>query len=89
MSKLSLLLDFSSSTGESAENCTDISTRLHGDNTKLILFVDPGEESLCIIVENASAFGPVTVKAAGFKETVALFEQEVIIDQLLLLLRGH
>jgi hypothetical protein len=40
-------------------------------------------------VENASAFGPVTVKTAGFKETVALFEQEVIIDQLLLLLRGH
>jgi hypothetical protein len=89
VSKLSFLLDFSSSPGKSAENCSDVSAWLHGDNTKLILFVDPGEESLCIIVENASAFGPVTVKAAGFKETVALFEQEVIIDQLLLLLRSH
>jgi hypothetical protein len=31
-------------------------------------------------VENASAFGPVTVQTAGFEETVALFEQEMISD---------
>ena len=89
VSKLSLLLDFSSSTGESAKNCTNVSTRLHRDYTKLILFVDPSEESLGVIVEDASAFGPVTVQTAGFKETVALLEQEMIVDQLLLLLGRH
>jgi len=61
VSKLSLLLDFSSSTGKPAKNCTNISTRLHRDYTKLILLVDPSQECLRVIVEDASAFGPVTV----------------------------
>lgn len=89
MSKLSLLLDFSSSTGKSAKNCTNVSTRLHRDYTKLILFVDPSEKSLGVIVEDASAFRPVTVQTAGFKETVTLLKQEVIFDKLLLLLGCH
>jgi len=40
-------------------------------------------------VEDTSAFGPVTVKATGIEESVALFEQEVISDELVLLSRGH
>jgi hypothetical protein len=55
----------------------------------LIFLVDPGQESLVGVVENTSAFGPVTVKAARLEETVSLFKEEVIVNQLLLLFCSH
>ena len=60
------------STAEALEDGTDVGTLLHGDDTKLILFVDPDEESLLSVVEDTSAFGPVAVQATGLKETVTL-----------------
>lgn len=74
MGKLGLLLDLVGSAGKSAENGADISTILHGDDSKLVLLVDPGKESLGIIVENASALGPLAVKAASLEEAIALLE---------------
>ena len=87
--EFSLLLNFSGSACKSTENSTDISTLLHRDNTELIFFVDPSEESLGIVVEDTSAFRPVTVKTTSLEETVTLLEQEVVVNQLLLLLRSH
>lgn len=83
------LLDLSGGTSKSAKNFTDIGTLLHGDDTELILLVDPCQESLGIIMEDTSAFRPVTVKTASLKETVALLEQKVIVNKLLLLLSSH
>jgi hypothetical protein len=40
-------------------------------------------------MENSSAFWPVAVQTTGFQEAIAFFKQEVVVDQLLLLLRGH
>ena len=67
-----MLLDVGSSAGESVEDCVDVSTGLHGDDTELILFIDPDEEGLGIIVEDTSAFGPFTVKTASLQESVSL-----------------
>ena len=62
MSKLALGLDVSGSSGESLEDFLDTSTLLHGDNSELILLIDPHEEGLGIIVEDTTATGPVTVQ---------------------------
>ena len=42
----SLLLDLSSGDRESLENFPDVGSSLHGDDSELILFVDPDEECL-------------------------------------------
>ena len=40
-------------------------------------------------MEDASAFWPVSVEVAGIEEAVTLFEEEMIVDKLLLLLWSH
>ena len=64
-------------------------TVLHGDDTKLILFIDPDQESLCIIVVDTATLGPVTLHASGDQVLVSRHEQEVIVDQLLTVGLGH
>ena len=89
VSELSLCLDLSSSNSESAENSSDISSLLHGDNSKLILLVDPDQECLFLVVENTSTSWPVSVETTGFQESVSFLEQEVISNQLSLFFFGH
>ena len=79
----------SGSLGKSSEDSTDIGTLLHRDNPKLVFLVDPDQESLLIVVEDASAFRPVSVEATGIKEPVTFFEEEVISNQLILLSFSH
>jgi len=52
---------------------------LHGDDSELILLVDPDQESLSIVVEDSSAGWPVSVKVASSQESVSLpiFEKTV------------
>lgn len=66
------LLNVTDGSAESVEDLVDIGTLLHGDDSKLILFVNPDEESLSIVVEDTSARWPVAVEAASLKETVSL-----------------
>ena len=40
---------------ESLENSSDIGTWLHGNDSQLILLINPDEECLISIVENTSA----------------------------------
>jgi hypothetical protein len=82
--ELGNLLNSVGGTGESVENSTDVSTVLHGDDSKLILLINPNKEGLGIVVEDTSAIGPVSVEVAGLKETVTFLEEEVVIDKLLL-----
>jgi len=82
-------LDLTTGDGKSAENSTDISARLHRNDSKLILLIDPDEESLLIVVEDASALGPVSVKVASFEETITLLEEEVVSNELVSLSIGH
>ena len=64
--ELSNLLDGSCSTRKSIENSSDVSAWLHGDDSQLILLVDPHKEGLVVVVEYSSARWPVAVKATSF-----------------------
>lgn len=55
----------------------------------MILFVAPDQEGLIIVMEDATSGGPETAGVRCLKETVALLEEEVIVDQLLLYVLAH
>ena len=65
------LLNGLSSSAKSIKDLFDTSSFLHGDDSKLIFFVDPNEESFGIIVEDTSTRWPVSVQVACFKESVS------------------
>jgi len=83
------LLNEASSGGESLEDGTDIGSLLHGDDSKLIFFVNPDEESLSIIMEDSSTLWPVSLETAGFKIFISTLEEEMIGNELGFLSRGH
>ena len=66
------LLDGAGSSAESVEDGLDVGTVLHRDDSKLILLVDPDDESLGVVVEDTSARRPVSVEVASLKESIAL-----------------
>ena len=70
--ELGKLLNVSGCAGKSVEHLVEVSTLLQGNDSELILFVDPDEESLVVIVEDTSAFGPFSVKTASLQESVSL-----------------
>jgi hypothetical protein len=72
MGKLADSLDMGGGAGETVENGVDVGTTLHGDDAELVLFVNPDEESLVVVVEDTTAGRPVTVKTAGLEETITL-----------------
>ena len=41
-------------TSQTVEDSPDVSALLHGDDTELIFLVDPGEEGLVLVVEDAT-----------------------------------
>lgn len=65
-------LDVSSGSAESVEHLEDTSSLLHGDDSELILLIDPDEESLGVVVEDSSAGWPVSVEVASSQESVSL-----------------
>jgi len=88
-SEFGLSLDLTSGTGKSLENFVDVGTLLHGDNSKSILFVNPNEEGLGIVVEDTSGFGPLTLETARFEVLVTTLEKEVIGNERLSLTISH
>jgi len=82
-------LDVSGGSGKSIENLSDSSSWLHGDDSELIFFVNPNEESLLVIMEDTSTRWPVSVEVACLQESVTLFEKEMIINQFLLIFFVH
>jgi len=85
LARLSLdrVLDSLDATCQSLKDALDVTTLLHGDDTELILLVDPDKEGLGLIVEDATALGPVALHASHLQVGIARHEEEVIIDQLL------
>ena len=78
VSETSLSLDDGGGSGETLEDSANVGTLLHGDDTELILFIDPDEEGLGVVVEDTSARWPVTVESAGIEETVTLPKNKII-----------
>jgi len=85
LARLSLdgVLDSLDATGQSLEDTLDITALLHGDDPKLILLIDPDKEGLGLIVEDATAFGPVTLHTGNLQVRVTRHEKEMVINQLL------
>merc|ERR1719210_778292 len=70
-------------TGETLEDTLDVSALLHGDDSHLILLVDPDQEGLGVLVEDSTALGPVTLHTSNGKVAISGDEEEVIVDELL------
>ena len=63
--EFSNVFDSGGGTGKTVENLFDVGTWLHGDDSELIFLIDPDKESLLVVVEDSSAFWPVTVQTAS------------------------
>merc|ERR1719319_105105 len=75
--------------GQPGEHLLDITAHLHGDDTELILLVDPDEEGLLFVVEDSTALRPVALHAGNSQVPVSRHEQEVVINKLLTNLLIH
>jgi hypothetical protein len=71
------------SSGQALEDALDVAALLHGDDPELVLLVDPGQEGLLLVVEDAAALGPVPLHPARLQVLVARDEKKVVVDQLL------
>merc|ERR1719367_330364 len=57
--------------GETGEDSLDIASLLHGDDTGLVLLIDPHKEGLGVIVEDSTTLGPVTLHTSNSQVTVS------------------
>lgn len=87
--ELNFLLDGASASNKTLEHLEERRSLLHGNDTQVILFVDPHKEGLVVVVVNTTALGPVAIEIAGLEEAVTLLEQEVIVNELLLDISIH
>jgi len=81
--------NMSAGSAESVEDSEDIGSLLHRDDSELIFLINPNVEGFFIVMENTSTGWPVSVQVASFKESISLFEKDVIGDELVLVLLGH
>ena len=66
-----------------------ILTLLHGDDSELVLLIDPSEESLLLVVIDPPALRPVPLHASHLEVGISGHEEEVVIHQLLADLLAH
>merc|ERR1719423_329818 len=52
-------LDLGQALAETLEDTLDVTALLHGDDTEMVLLVDPDQEGLGVVVPDATAIGPV------------------------------
>merc|ERR1712012_1517587 len=86
---LDRLLDSLDTLGKPGEGLLNISSLLHGDDTELILLVDPDKEGLVPVVEDTTSLGPVALHAGNLQVPVARDEEEVVVHKLLANLLVH
>lgn len=55
----------------------------------MIFLVAPHQEGLIVIVEDTASGRPETAGVGGLQETIALLEEEVVVDQFLLHFLAH
>merc|ERR1719249_68583 len=75
--------------GKPLKDFLHISSHLHRDDTELIFLVDPDEESLFVIMEDATTLRPVTLHTSNSQIPVSRHKEEVVVDQLLADLLVH
>jgi len=75
---------------ESCEDLLHVAVLLHGNNSDVVLFVDPDEEVFGSVVPDTSGIGPVTGHTgAGEKWRDWLVKEKVVVDELVLFGLGH
>jgi len=89
MGKFANSLDVSCSSAKSIEYLQDSSSFLHRDNSELILFINPDQEGLIIVMEDTSSRWPVSVQVTGFQESISFLEKEMIGNKLVLIFCRH
>jgi len=86
---LDAVTDSLDATGQALEDTLDVTALLHGDDASLILLIDPDKEGLGLVVEDATALGPVTLHTSDLQVGVTRHEEEVVVDELLTDLLVH
>lgn len=61
-----------------------IAALLHRYNANVILFVDPHQEGLFVVVEDTATAGPIAIAARVTKHRIVVSKEEVVFDQLVL-----
>ena len=82
MRELCNCLNMSTGLAESSEDGTNICSVLHRYYSELIFLIYPNEESLLVVVKDASCIRPFSIKSNSLQEPVSLLEQEVIVNQM-------
>jgi len=83
------LLDGLDTAGEAGEDSLNVATLLHGDDTGLVLLIDPEKEGLGVIVEDATTLRPVTLHTSDGQVSISVDKEEMIVNQLLSNLLVH
>merc|ERR1719347_996285 len=86
---LDRLLDSLDALGKPGEHLLHISSLLHGDDAELILLVDPDEEGLLPVVEDATTLWPVTLHTSHLQVPISGHKEEVVVNELLTDLLVH
>merc|ERR1719447_1652893 len=74
---------------QSVKHLLDVSALLHGDDPQLVLFVDPSQEGLVLVVEDSTTLGPIPLHASNLEVRITRHKEEMIINQLLSNLLTH
>jgi len=83
-------LDLLGTISESGDDGFDVIALLHGDDSHLVLFVDPNEKVGVVVVEDTSGIGPVSATSRGKKKSrVGLLEKISSASELFFLFYAH
>lgn len=83
-------LEFVQTITPSGENGFDVTVFLHGNDSDVVLFVDPDEKIFSAVVPDTSGIWPVSSHTGGEQEWGDwLVEQEVVVDELVLFSLSH
>jgi len=84
------VLELVQTVAPSGEGLLHVAILLHGNNSDVVLLVDPNEKVLGGVVPDASATWPVSRHAGADQEWADwLIKKKVVLDELILLLLGH
>ncbi len=81
--KFGYLLYLGTGATQTLKDSTQICTVLHRNDSELVFFIDPNQESFFFVMEDASSIWPVSIESTRFQESVSFLEQEMVFNQLL------
>ena len=63
-----MYLDSLDAAGQPLEDPLDVAALLHGDDAELVLLVDPHQEGLVLVVEDAATLRPIPLHARHLEQ---------------------